>query len=213
MRITIERYVDAETASTLLVTHNDTFRALDDLAAEKQSLDEELFLKLLDHPDVIMFVGWDDDGEPIALMMVTSNLGLIPWVQASFYASLYPEHAARNAIFYVPTLHVVAAHQGGPMIKALCEAFALWIVLSKGVLAFDTCKWDIDNIGVPQFIERYALAHIDGVALEVDSQHYFAYEAVALKSLDLRDRTDHGIVIDLAEPTLERTGLSRVPRR
>lgn len=212
MRISIERYVGADTAASLLASHTATFGPLDALAAERQSLDETLFLMLLDHPAVIMFIGWDDDNEPIALMMVTSDLSLIPWVQPAFYASLYPEHAARNAIYYVPTLHIVPAHQGGPMIKAVCEAFALWIVLSKGVLAFDTCKWDIDNLGVPQFIERYALAHIDGVALEVDSQHYFAYEAVSLKSLDLRDRTDHGIAIDLAEPALERPG-TRVQRR
>lgn len=199
LRVSIERFVSPEVSRQLLSDHHDVFHPLDALAAEPQSLTDEMFQTLVEHPDVLLFIAWDDE-LPVGLMMATTDLELIPWIQPKYFRTRYPDHAARKAIVYVPTLQIAASHQGTKVAEAMCEAFALWIVVRRGVLCFDSCAWDIENLGVPQFIEKYALRHIEGRADTLDSQHYFGYEAIALKSLDLRDRRDHGIEINVSEP-------------
>lgn len=200
MKITIERFVTPAVADQLLADHREVFDPLDELAAEQQSLPNELFVDFLARDDVLLFIGWDEQ-RPVSLLMATNNLELIPWIQPLFYRKRYPDQAERAAIIYVPTLQIAAAYQGTHIAEAMCEAFTLWLALRRGVVAFDSCLWDIENLGVPQFIAKYALRHVEGITEEIDSQHYYGYEVLSLKSLDLRDTRSHGVDIDIAEPT------------
>ncbi len=202
MRITIERVLTGDVARTLLATHQEVFAHLSTLAAERQALPAPMFLALLERADVLEFVGWADDGEPASLMIVTTNLSLVDWIEPAFFQARYPDHAQRDAIYYVLTLQIASAHQDGPLIEAMIESFSLYLGLKKGVLAFDSCQWDIDNLAIPQFVERLARRHVEGNSSEVDAQRFYCYEATAIKALDLRDRRDHGVEIDLTEPPL-----------
>jgi hypothetical protein len=215
MRITIERVLTGDVAKTLLATHQEVFAHLATLAAERQSLPAPTFLALLERPDVLEFVGWADDGEPVSLMIVTTNLSLVDWIEPAFFQALYPDYARREAIYYVLTLQIASGHQDGPLIEAMIESFSLYIWLKKGVLVFDSCQWDIDNLAVPQFVERLARRHLEGNCSEIDAQRFYGYEATALKALDLRDRRDHGVEIDLTEPpstTVDSRRLAREER-
>lgn len=199
-RIAIERVIVGAEAERMLACHRKAFTHLDPLAVEPQSLPDELFLSLLASPDVLEFTARAEDGYPTALIMSTPDLDLIPWIQPTFYARRYPEHYARDAVFYVPCLQIDPDFRGGPLLHAIIETFALYIGGHRGIIAFDTCQWDIDNVAVPQFIERIGTMTVDAVCEEIDSQRYYGFNVTAIKEIDLRDRTDQGITIDHRVP-------------
>lgn len=200
MRIGIERIITGTDADALYATHQEVFAPIDPLAVEQQSLPADLFYELLGHPEVLEFVARDDTGRAPALMIVTTRLDLVPWVRPGFLEARYPEHAARGALYYVPCIQLSPDAQDGGLIEAMIESFSLYMGARKGVLVFDCCQWDIDNLAVPQFVERYARRTVEAEFLEIDAQRYFGYEAFGLKELDLRDAPGHGVTIDLTEP-------------
>lgn len=205
MHIAIERIVKGALARSLLDTHRTLFQPLDELAIQEQSLTDDLFLELLAHPDVLEFIGWTDDGRPDGLMLATNNLTLVPWINPSFVERLHPEKAAKGLVYYVPCLQVHPDSQGGPIIRAIIESFSHFLGDRLGVLVFDSCQWDIDNLGVPQFVAKWAERYVEVETTEIDAQRYFAYDVTGKKVVDLRDRPDESVVIDLTEPALDAT--------
>lgn len=203
MRIAIERVITGERATRVRDSHRRAFSALGPLAAEPQMLDDELYYGLLAHPDVLEFIAWTEDEQPGAVVMSTPNLGLVPWIEPQFYAARYPEHTARDAVFYVPSLHVDPDHRGGPLLHAIIATYAQFIAGHRGVIAFDTCRWDIDNVAVPEFIERIGTLTVDAICEEVDSQHYYGYQVTALKDIDLRERLPEDITVDHSVPAAD----------
>lgn len=196
MRITLERIVTGPLADELFATHKLLFDPLDELAIEQQSLPDELFFDLLAHPDVLEFIGWTDDGLPHALMIVTTRLDLIPWITPSSLARLYPEAAAEDRLFYVPCLQIHPDSQSGPFGRGLIHSFAHYLADRRGVAAFDSCQWDIDNVGVPDFIARWTAEVAEIEPREIDAQRYYAYSLPAR----LERAPDDDVIIDLREP-------------
>lgn len=205
MRIALERTITGDLARELLDTHQLLFKPLDDLSIQPQSLPDELFLELLAHPDVLELVGWADDGRPDALMMTTNNLDLIPWIRPGFLRSRYPEQAADQLIYYVPCLQVHPRSQDGPLIRGVIEAFSHFLGQRMGVLAFDSCQWDVDNLGLPEFVGRWSERIVHSDKAEIDAQRYYAFAAVHLNEIDLRDHLDEGVEIDLTIPAPDAT--------
>ncbi len=198
-RVTVERRIDESACDDFLGFYRDAFAPLRAETAVEQTVSDPEFRDLARREDVIKFVGWDAAGRPIGLSIVTTNLGLVPWISLPFYERRYPDHYARDAIYYFVTLVIAPDHQDGPLIQAMVEAIGLYIAMDRGVIAFDTCQYNIDVFAVPEFIERLGRRHVDGVCEEIDAQRYYGYELTGIKELDLRDRTDHGIDIDLTD--------------
>lgn len=198
-RVTVERHLDAVVSDDFLAFYREAFEPLRTETAVEQTVSDAEFRDLAARTDVIKFVGWDDGGHPVSLALVTTNLTLVPWISVPFYERRFPEHYARNAIYYFVTLVIAPEHQDGPLIQAMIEAMALYIGMDRGVIAFDTCQYNIDVFAVPQFIERLGRRYVHAETEEVDAQHYYAYVLQGIKEIDLRDSTDHGIVIDLTD--------------
>lgn len=197
MRIAIDRMITGPLAEELLATHKLLFAPIDEHAIEQQSLPDDMFLELLAHPDVLEFVGWTDDGRPHAMMIVTTRLDLIPWINPASLARLYPEQVAEDRLFYVPCLQIHPDSQGGPFIRGMVHSLARYIADRQGVVAFDSCQWDIDNMGIPHFIARWAEEVVEMDAREIDAQRYYAYSFPARRDVDVRDE----IVVDLRDPS------------
>lgn len=200
MRIAIDRVITGPLAEELLETHRLLFAPLDDLAIQPQSVPDDLFLELLAHPDALEFIGWTDDGRPDGLMITTNNLDLVPWINPRFLRARYPEQAEKGLVYYVPCLQVHPRSQDGPLIKGIIESFSHFLGQRLGVLAFDSCQWDIDNLGIPEFVAKWADRIVKSANAEIDAQRYYAYAAEELREIDLRDHNDDGVVIDLTEP-------------
>lgn len=197
MNIAIHRIITGALADELLRTHKLLFDPLDQLAIEQQSLPDELFLELLAHPDVLEFVGWTDDHQPHALIIATTRLDLIPWINAPSLVRLYPEQAETGRLFYVPCLQVHPDSQGGPLTRGVIHSLSMFLADRQGVVAFDSCQWDIDNVGIPDFIARWAKEVVEVDAREIDAQRYYAYDVAA--HLDVERGDD--VIIDLRDPS------------
>jgi hypothetical protein len=193
--------VDASVLDEFLTLYREAFKPIATVAAEKQALSDEEFARWGVDPAVMKFVGWDESGRPVALAMVTSDLGLVPWISPEFYESRYPDHFARKAIFYFTTLLVASQAQDGPWVAALVEAMTMRVALDRGIAAFDCCQFNVDVMGVPAFVREIGSRFAETDCREVDAQHFYAYEALAIRELDLRDHREDGIVIDLSDPS------------
>jgi hypothetical protein len=200
VRIAIDRTITGPLADELLETHKLLFDPLDELAIQPQSIPDEQFLELLAHPDVLEFVGWTDDGRPDGLMITTNNLDLVPWINPRVLRARYPEQSAAGTVYYVLCLQMHPRSQDGPLIRAIIESFSRFLGQRMGVLAFDSCQWDIDNLGIPHFVAKWADKVVKSDNAEIDAQRYYAYAAVELREIDLRDHNDDGIEIDLTVP-------------
>lgn len=200
MRVALERIIAGELAHELLRTHRLLFDELDELAIQAQSMPDELFLEMLAHQNVLEIVGWSDQGRAHGLLILTNDLDLIPWINPRFLTARYPQHAARDLIYYVPCLQVHPDAQKGPLVRSIVEAASRYVGYQLGVLAFDSCQWDIENLGVPDFIARWSGKLLVTEYDEIDAQRYFAYNTTAVKEIDLRDVADDDVVIDLTEP-------------
>ncbi len=208
MRVTIERCIEGTVAEQLLEVHKMLFAELDRYSVQAQSIPDEQFLELLAHRDVLEFVGWTDEGDPDALLMVVEDLDLVPWISAATFRARYPE-LSPDQLFYVPCLQVHPRSQGSPLTKGIVHALAHFLSARDGLVGFDTAQWDIDNVGLPEFIERWTAEVAPVEAAEIDTQRYYAYhvrpkvEIDLTEPIDLTEQRSDDLVIDLREPSRE----------
>lgn len=200
-RITVERRMDLGVLDQFLPLYREAFKPIASVAAEKQALSDEEFSRWGTDPAVMKFIGWEESGNPVALAMVTTDLGLVPWISPEFYEKRYPDHFGRQAIFYFTTLLVAPHAQDGPWVAALVEAMTMRVALVRGIAAFDCCQFNVDVMGVPAFVKEIGSRVAETDCREVDAQHFYAYEALSIREIDLRDQRDDGIVMDLRDPS------------
>jgi hypothetical protein len=216
MRITIERSIGVETQEQFLAIYREAYAPLESLAAARQALNDEEFRDEMQMESVLKFVGWNNADEPCAMCFVATDLSVVPWISPAYFSGRFPEHFARNAIYYFGALLVRPVDQDGPWITKMLEALALKAASDRAVCAFDCCEFNVTQVGVPAFVAEMTARHAELETHEVDVQRYYAYVVGALREdavIDLRDGPAVGdeIFIDLRdrprrEDTLAETG-------
>lgn len=201
MRITIESTVSEDTLREFLPVYRDAFRPLDVLAAGRQSFHDDEFLEILGDRSVLKFLAWDHDDRPCALSFIATDLHLIPWVSAAYFAHRFPEPYARGAVYYCGTILVRPSHQRGPWAGRILDAMVAKVVGDRAIIAFDCCGYNTDVIRVPELVAAAARRQCVLDAFEIDVQRYYAYApngVIDLTAVDGYQRVDD--VIDLRDP-------------
>lgn len=155
--------------------YREGFAELDRRAAARQSLTDEEFVEEMSHPSVVKWIAWDGD-EPVALMFMATDLTIVPWISLPYYEHRFPEHYARNAIYYYGGLVVHPDRRGGAVVKALLTEGWRYVIERDAVVAFDCCNFNADVLRLPEVIERVGRRMTSVEATELDAQHYYAYE-------------------------------------
>lgn len=101
MKVTIEHAIGADAISSLYVLYARAFDPLRTRAAARHLLSADEFTAEMLDGRIDKYVVWDDDGQPVALTTLITDLSAVPWVSADFFAARYPGHAARGALYYV----------------------------------------------------------------------------------------------------------------
>ncbi|MEJ7582978.1 MAG: hypothetical protein WKF43_02610 [Acidimicrobiales bacterium] len=200
MHIGIHRRLEPTVVDQFAEIHREAFAPLAVISAVRQSLTDDEFRDEVASPDVLKFLGFGPFDEAVALALLTNELSLVPWIDERFYAAKFPDAHARKAIFYFFTLLVAPEAQGGPWVTAMIEALAMHTALANGVVAFDCCEFNVREMLVPDLIRDIASKYVEVDCREVDVQHYYTYQFLAVREIDLRDIKEHGITIDLAVP-------------
>lgn len=169
------RAVPAALAQVFLGVYRDAFDPLALLSPARQALNDEEFLAAMEDESVVKFVGWDREDEPCAMAVMATDLSVVPWINAPYFAARFPDHHRRGAIYYFHALLVRRQSQGGPWARLLLEELTRMMAREGAVAAFDSCSHTVEVTRLPEMIARVAgrLCVLDPI--ELDRQHYYAY--------------------------------------
>ncbi len=139
--ITHERHIDGDNAEALWDAYFENFQPLAELAMLQHVFSREEIMAELANRDILKIVAWQD-GRPVGLGMVTNVLEAVPQISPEFLRAKYPEHAARQAIYFGILVMVSPRVRGRTIFGRIYTE--LWQVPAKagGVLAFDICEFN-----------------------------------------------------------------------
>lgn len=172
--ITIETRLDGDTTEMFRQVYRAGFDPLAPMAAGRQALTDEEFRAEMVNPAVLKFLGRDADSRAVALLTVSTDLHQMAWLSPAFYEQRFPDHAARQAIFYVGSLVVHPEASGGSWMRKLTAAMSRYANERSGIVAFDCCQHNIDS-GFPRHLEWIAQRVGSAELQVVDTQQYYAY--------------------------------------
>ncbi|MBK5224433.1 MAG: hypothetical protein JJE52_16480 [Acidimicrobiia bacterium] len=181
MRVTIETVIDAPTTDQFLELYRAAFDPLDGLAAGRQALSDEEFREEMELESVLKFIGWDRRERPAAMVVIATDLDVVPWISPEFWRRRFPEHAERNAIFYFGALLVSPTVRGGPWAHRMLSETVKYTARNRAVAAFDCCRHNVESVELPRMVAdvAHALSYADTEL--VDTQSYYAYNLHGLR--------------------------------
>src|SRR4051794_31932576 len=103
--------MDAATARAFYELYLDTFGDMAIRAVNRHLLHEHEFMEQMHDHRVMKYVVRDEDGSPLALCTLTNDLRTVPWVSPEYYAHHYPDHTARDAVYFLGFILVGSEHR------------------------------------------------------------------------------------------------------
>jgi hypothetical protein len=174
IRITVETEVDDETARSYYQLYRDTFGELEALAVARQLLHESEFLDEMRDPRVHKYIAWDEGGRAIGMSTLTTDLETVPWISPAYFASRYPEHWARGAVFYLGFTLVHREHRQSRVFQLVTQRMMEVVIAARGVCGYDICSYNNDSIDFGANIERLLHRNADVTVERIDVQNYYA---------------------------------------
>lgn len=173
-RVDIVEAVPDAVADNFLAIYRAAFAPLDTRSPARQSLTEEEFRHDMRDPSVLKFVGRSLEDEIVAMALMSTDLGTVPWISEPFFAHKFPEHHARGAIYYFGALLVRPERQGGPWAKYLLDHCFHFLGQNQGIGCFDCCGFNVDEVALPDLIARAGQRAVHFRLEQLDRQEYFA---------------------------------------
>ena len=173
IRVTTETAVEPETAARYYQLYRETFGELETRAVARQLLHEEEFLEEMHDPRVTKYVAWSADGDVIGISTLTSDLATVPWISPAYFEHHYPEHAARDAIYYLGFTLVQRDARRGRVFQAMVEAMSHVMIENRGLCAWDICLHNDEALGLGANISRMIGRYADVTVAPIDRQTYY----------------------------------------
>ncbi|UGT64018.1 hypothetical protein [Nocardia asteroides] len=174
LHVTVETNVPEAQIALFQALYEEAFGPLRTTAAARQVLHPGEFRAEMVDPRIHKHVARLPSGEPIGVTTLTRCLETVPWISPEYFAARYPEHAARNAVFYAGFTLVAPSARHGAAFHVMIESVVRVLVAERAVVGWDICSYNNTRFSFADGI-RAALderASVD-VAVE-DSQIYYA---------------------------------------
>jgi hypothetical protein len=175
--VTVAQDVDGATVEALWELYRTAFDGMQHRAAARQLLTRDEFSHEVVDRRVSKYLVRDDGGAIWGLVTLTNDLTTVPWISPEFYAARYPEHAARQAVYYGPLAMVHPRARGSRAFRQLVEAFGRDVAADDGVLAVDMCRFNVDVVELHDTLTE-VLTDVWGAAdcVRLDTQVYLGWE-------------------------------------
>ena len=180
-RVDILHDVPPDVAEEFLVIYRDAFEPLKAKSPARQWLSDEEFRHEMSDASVLKFVARAQDGEIVAMALMSTDLGTVPWISEPYFAAKYPEHYAAGNIFYIGAMLVRPDRQGGPWAKYLLDHMFHFFGERCAVGSFDCCQFNVDTVALPDLIARAAHPMIEVNWEILDRQTYYAGQCTGFK--------------------------------
>jgi hypothetical protein len=173
--ITHEQRIVGDDAEALWEAYHENFAPLAELAILQHLYPRDEILAELANPDILKIVAWQD-GRPVGLGMVTNVLEAVPQVSPEFLRAKYPDHAARNAIYFGILVMVSPRLRGRTLFGRIYTE--MWQVPARagGVLAFDVCEFNRTMFDTDTLTRRIASQFPRAQVDVVDRQTWYVAE-------------------------------------
>jgi hypothetical protein len=171
--VTVETDVDEATARMFHRLYVETFGDLVTKAVARQLLHEDEFMATMRDPRVDKYLAWDEHGSAVAMCTLTRRLETIPWISPEYFAHHFPEHTARDAVYYLGFILVGHRHRRSRLFSDLIRQVAETVVDNEGMCAYDICSHNIDDLGLADWIRTLLQDVADIDVAPMDSQVYF----------------------------------------
>jgi hypothetical protein len=133
---------------------------------------EEFFDDMCD-PRVEKYVVWAASGRPVGMTTLTRHLETVPWISPEFFAARFPDHSARNAIYYLGFTLVHPAARDDWVLTTMLDAIFSRLVLEDAVLSYDVCGHNNNVLQLAARVESVLRRSTDLVIEPLDSQTYY----------------------------------------
>ncbi len=151
-----------------------TFGPMAPRAVARQVLHREEFLAEMRDPRVTKYLARDAGGEVVGLTTLTRHLETVPWISPEYFAAHYPEHTARDAVFYLGFTLVTPQHRRTRVFWSMIEEVADHVLAARGVCGWDVCAYNEQVLGFSTMVAELLHGRLDCTIEEVDTQHYSA---------------------------------------
>lgn len=172
--ITVATAVDEDTATRYYALYRDTFSELATRAVARQVLHEEEFREEMRDDRVMKYLAWDTRGTLVGMSTLTRDLRTVPWISPDYFAHHYPEHTARDAVFYLGFTLVDRRRRRAQVFGAMITTIVELLVAERAVCGYDLCSFNDHTVGLGPSIERLLHRNAGLELRQVDVQTYYA---------------------------------------
>jgi hypothetical protein len=173
-RVTVETRIDPATAEEYYRLYLSAFRMLEVRAAARQVLYCDEFMDKMRDLRVWKYVAWADDGSPVGLSTLTRHLETIPWISAPYFANKYPDHARRNAIYYLGFSLVNTRQRRSRVFDDMISTVVERLVADQAVCGYDICAYNDQVLRLGCNIDSLLRRRADVQVEAVDRQTYYS---------------------------------------
>ena len=175
-RFTREHVVEPELIALFHDLYETAFGPLRTRAMARQVLTAEEFREQMTNADVLKYVAWTADGEPVGMAALTNQLSTVPWISPEFFTARYPEHSARGAVWYFSFLLAHPSQRRTRFLDHLVAVGVNALLDQRALLAYDMCSYNDFQLHLGRHASDIA-RHATGVGPErVDVQNYYAID-------------------------------------
>lgn len=172
--VTVETAIPDDQIELFYRLYEGAFGPLRTKAIARQVLHPHEFHEEMTDPRVYKHVAREADGRPVGVTTLTRHLETVPWISPDYFAARYPEHAARNAIYYVGFTLVTPSARHGAAFHAMIKSVVQVLVAERAAVGWDICAYNNTRFSLADSI-RTALDRAANVQVAVaDSQTYYA---------------------------------------
>lgn len=174
--IEIERAMDEAVTERFWRIYLETFTPMAVVAVARQVLHREEFVEEMADPRVMKYVARDATGEVVGLTTLTRDLETVPWISPQYFAARYPEHTARDTVFYLGFTLVTPEQRRSKVFQAMIEEVIGHVRDARGVCGWDVCAYNEQVLGFSTMITSLLNSHAACTVEAIDTQLYSAVE-------------------------------------
>ncbi|MFI9509542.1 hypothetical protein [Nocardia sp. NPDC052566] len=172
--VTIETSIPDEQIEMFHRLYEDAFGPLRTKAIARQVLHRHEFHEEMTDPRVHKHVARTESGEPIGVTTLTKHLQTVPWISPDYFTARYPEHAARDAIYYMGFTLVASSARQGPAFRAMIKSVAQVVMADHAVVGWDICSYNNTQFSFAGAVRAAVDGQVNVEVVVEDSQTYYA---------------------------------------
>jgi hypothetical protein len=170
---TREYVVEPELTFVFYQLYEAAFAPLRVRSMARQALNEAEFTAQMTNGEVLKYVAWDDAGNPVGMCALTRQLESVPWISPDYFAHRYPQHWARNAVWYLNFVLAHPSQRHARFIDQLMEVGIGELIDQGAVCAYDMCAYNDEVLGLGRRLTQRFQRTSGATPQLVDTQNYY----------------------------------------